>query len=121
MKKILIIDNSIDILDAVDSVLTIEGYETITSYEPGKVFELINEHQPDVILLDIMMGVHDGRNICNEIKSRPEFEHIKIILFSASRQKLKDYELCKADGILEKPFDFKDLLKAVSMFILAFV
>lgn len=121
MRKILIIDNSIDILDAVQSVLKIEGYDAVTSSNPNEIIELINTHNPEVILLDIMMGAFDGREICKEIKSHKSFEHIKIILFSASSQKLKNYQTCKADGILEKPFDFKDLLKAVGVFILAFV
>lgn len=71
--------------------------------------------EPNLILLDVMLGDHDGREICHEIKSTQHTSHISIIMISATHDlKSMDKKLCEPDDVIAKPFDIQNLIDKVS-------
>lgn len=112
-KKILIVDDDIDILEGLTFILTSEGYETQSLSKGEVVFTTLEEFQPDVILLDVLMSGSDGREICIQIKQDAKLRHIPIIMISAHPSAKKNSLECGAEEFLAKPFEIDELLKTV--------
>lgn len=113
MKKVLVVDNNDAILEVMEALLTEHHYHVLTATSYTTILPILYSEKPDMIILDVMLHNEDGRMVCQQIKSNPRTKDICIILFSASTVKLKDFEKYNADGILQKPFDMKDLLEVI--------
>jgi CheY-like chemotaxis protein len=116
-KKILIIDDDIDLVEAMRITLESEGFEIIDAQEGPKGLEKIKSEKPDLILLDVMMGTQDeGFHIAYQIRSESDISDIPIIMLTAVGQetgfhfdKEKDGDFLPVDEFLEKPIN-PDLL-----------
>lgn len=113
MKRILVIDDDIDILTVVHLILESHGLEVRSTAKWQQIFPLIDDFKPDLILLDVSLGNQDGRNLCKQIKSRVETKNLHVILFSANHNVLSTIPECLADGFIEKPFDINDLINGI--------
>ena len=78
----------------------------------------IQGFQPDIILMDVILGQEDGRELCKSLRQDPHYKQITLILFSASPKNLKDFRECGADGAIEKPFSMADLINQINFAIL---
>jgi CheY-like chemotaxis protein len=117
MAYILAVDDTRDILDALVVIMTMQGHEVKGVSTKAELLKELSIKKPDVILLDVYLNYADGREICREIKQLPEYNSIGIILISASPKLLDNFHDCKADAILEKPFDLSHLVKLVDGFV----
>lgn len=98
-------------------ILEGEGYAVSGLDNGHEVLKTIQEDRPDVLLLDVMLGDMDGRDICKEIKNGPETEDIPVIIISASHGAHTAHEKnCRANHYVDKPFDIDDLLSQVRRF-----
>ena len=114
MKRILAVDDNDDILEVLRYILEDSGYEVDTLSDGHFLFDKIKEHTPDLILLDIMLGDMDGRELCKMLKSNVETQDIPIIMISASHGLSERFKPCDApDDFLAKPFDISELLDKV--------
>jgi DNA-binding response OmpR family regulator len=111
------VDDTRDILDALVIIMTMQGHEVKGVSTKAELFKELAIKKPDVLLLDVFLSYADGRDICKEIKSTQGYESISIVLISASPRLLDNFEECKADAILEKPFDLSHLVKLVDSFM----
>lgn len=114
MKKILVVDDDIDILTVVQLVLESNGFDVMAISNWQYIYSKIDSFKPDLILLDVSLGTQDGRNICKQLKSSPQTKHISIILFSANHNVEKSIEECLADSFISKPFDINDLIQGIN-------
>ena len=110
MKKVLVVDDDIDILTVVHLVLESHGLEVQSISKWQEIFSRIDTFTPDLILLDVSLGNQDGRNLCKQIKSNPSTKDIAIILFSANHDIMKTIPECLGNGFIAKPFDINDLI-----------
>lgn len=118
-KKILIIDDDIDILDAIQLLLQDKGYEVKVSSK-GEYAESLTKNKqelPDLIVLDIMLGEKDGRIICKKLKSSPRTKHIPIIMVSAYPTSEQSTLEANADTFIAKPFESEFLLKTIKNYL----
>lgn len=113
-KKILLVDDDIDISKVVTIILENNGYEVFTHTTGMNVNEVVEKNEPQLIILDISLPGKLGTEVCREIK---EIYSIPIIFFSAHADKGSAYEKCKADGFIQKPFDIKKMLKTIDFFL----
>lgn len=113
MKKILIVDDSAELLEAMQIFLEREGYEIRILTNPLIVMQTVKEFQPDLIILDVFISGKDGRDICRSLRKNIITKYLCIMLFSASPQALKNFELYDADGFIEKPFALNDIIKKI--------
>jgi len=113
-KKILAVDDDNDILDVIRIILEDEGYEVYTLANGKHVFEFVGENYPDLILLDVMLGGMDGRDICRALKEHEEYKKIPVVMISASHN-LNNLLLMPGapDNFLAKPFDIDRLIDMV--------
>ena len=115
-KKILIAEDDEGILDAIQVMLEMEGYEVKTTTDGNTLHEM-EEELPDLLLLDIWMSGMDGRVICQFLKSQKRTQHIPVVLMSASRDLEKTSHEVGADGFLAKPFDLDELIEMVAKYV----
>jgi DNA-binding response OmpR family regulator len=110
-KKILIAEDYHDLLDFLSIFLEIHDFEVRGASSKDEIYTHIEVFQPDLILMDVILGPHDGREICREI--RQIHKRVGIILLSANAALLEDIDECDPEEIVEKPFSNEDLLKKI--------
>jgi len=114
MSKVLVVDDNEDILSVISMILDLEGFEVKCCTDGHGISETISAFSPDVILLDIMLGDMDGREVCRELKSNPKTGNIPIIMISASHNLFENKANdCQADDFIAKPFDIDNLAQKV--------
>lgn len=117
-KKILVVDDDLDILDAFQFLLEDAGYK-VTTTEKGEYAENLHDTNgglPDVIILDVLLSGKDGRLICQKLKSQEDTKHIPIIMMSAHPNAKKSVSQVGADDFLAKPFDADELLALIARY-----
>lgn len=105
-KKIFIVDDDITIHEALVAILPPNEYEVIHAYDGQNVVERVEDEQPDLVILDIIMPMGDGRDICRDIRKNPKTKDIKILMLSAMDEqsdRILGLEL-GADNYIPKPF-----------------
>jgi DNA-binding response OmpR family regulator len=111
-KKILIADDEPNIVAAVEFLLRRNGYEVHVARDGEEALKLVEACQHDLVLLDVMMPQKSGYEVCQRMRERPDWRHIKIIMLSA---KGRDAEVNKglsmgADVYVTKPFSTRELM-----------
>ena len=113
MEKILVVDDNKDILQVVQLVLEVRGYEVMPIWDGNETIKAVKDFSPDLILLDVLLGSVSGIEICNEIKSNPDTKDVCIIMFSAHAKGDDVLKLCPADAFIAKPFDIHHLSETI--------
>lgn len=114
MAHILVVDDDADLLELVSLVLKRSHYKVTALQDGAKVMQLVEDGNPDVILMDIYLGETDGRTICRDLKTNDKFHNIPVILYSAgniTNQSIKD---SMADSFIVKPFNNAEILNKIS-------
>ena len=111
-ETILVIDDDPGMLDFLKQRLIPEGF-TVSTAASGK--DGINEamiHQPDLILLDLVMPTQDGMTVCQALRANPKTQSIPIIVVTGvlSPGQLEQAMAAGADDFVSKPVDLTDLL-----------
>lgn len=114
MQRILAVDDDKDILEVLQLILEDSGYEVDTLADGHQLFDRIEKHQPDLIILDIMLGNMDGRELCRTVKTKKETHDIPVILLSASHTIANNLKQNgNPDDFIAKPFDIDVLIQRV--------
>lgn len=116
-KKILVVDDEESILDAVKLILEDEGYSVKTIFKGEEVYKEVDNFNPHLILLDVLMSGKDGRTICKNLKSNEKTKDIPIVMISAhpsAEESIKEY---KANDFLPKPFKVDELLEILDKYL----
>jgi len=114
-KKILIVDDEPNIVTALEYLLQRSGYEVLLAQDGAAALQQVERHVPDLVLLDVMMSVKSGYEVCQRMREHADWRHIKIIMLSA---KGREAEVNKglslgADFYVTKPFSTKDLVAKI--------
>jgi DNA-binding response OmpR family regulator len=113
-KRILIVDDDIDLLMLLERKLKQEGYETETAVSLPEAEELIVYFDPHLVLLDVNLRGEDGRQLCWKIKHQPVYRIAKVVIISGFDYNPARAALFGADDILPKPFHMDYLLNRIS-------
>jgi DNA-binding response OmpR family regulator len=112
-KKILVVDDDTDLLEIMKFLLADAGYKVRTCETGKQILNTIKKFKPDLVILDIILGNLDGRNLCRAIKTDKHTKLIPVIIISAVDD-LDDITLTVGtNGILSKPFDIDSLLSCI--------
>ena len=116
-KRILVVDDTEDILLVLSRRLTSWGYEAYTASSGEKGLEIAFEKVPDLILLDIMMPRMKGRDVCARLKADPKTKHIPVIFLTALglADHVKAGMDVGGDDYLVKPFEPAELKKRIAV------
>jgi len=114
-KMILIVDDEPSIIVPVQFLMEQNGYDVMVAFSGEEAMEVIEENQPDLILLDIMLPVIDGFEVCQRVRENLEWNKIKIILLTAlgSDANVEKGLALGADAYITKPFSNVDIVEKV--------
>jgi DNA-binding response OmpR family regulator len=115
MKRILIIDDELDMAETMAILLKDEGYVASAMADALKAIEGIKQDPPHLVILDVMMPIVNGLDIVRLMKKDSKMSSIPILLMSASKEPDMDNE--KWNQFLRKPFDIYELIKIVKILI----
>jgi len=118
-KKILVVDDEVDLVETVRFPLEIEGYHVLVAYDGEDALSQARKENPDLILLDLMLPKLDGYKVCRLLKFDERYKHIPILMLTAKTQE-KDKVIGMETGANEyitKPFDIDSLLKMVKEYL----
>ena len=110
--KILVVDDDTNICELLRLYLEKEGYETIVVNDGEAALEAAAKHNPDMLLLDIMLPKLDGWQVCREIRKSSAVPIIMLTAKGETFDKVLGLEL-GADDYVTKPFDAKEVVARV--------
>ena len=111
--KLLIAEDDLHIRQGLATLLASEGYECIAAADGDEAWELYQQHQPDLVLLDIMMPKQDGYAVCRRIRQHNEV--LPVIFISAKSEEIDQVlglEL-GADDYIKKPFGSREVIARI--------
>lgn len=111
-KKVLIADDEQNIVISLEFLMKREGFEVFVASDGESALQIMAEHRPDLVLLDVMMPKRNGYEVCQQIRANPAWQDTKVIMLTA---KGREIEITKgmalgADAYVTKPFSNKDLV-----------
>ena len=114
-RKILIVDDEPNIVTALEYLLQKSGYEVVLAQDGEAALRQVEAHLPDLVLLDVMMSAKSGYEVCQRMRERADWQHIRIIMLSA---KGREAEVSKglslgADLYVTKPFSNQELIAKI--------
>lgn len=118
-KRILVVDDELDLVETVRFALELEGYEVLVAHNGEEALNLARKESPDLILLDLMLPKLDGYKVCRLLKFDERYKHIPILMLTAKTQE-KDKAMgfeTGANEFITKPFDMDDLMKKVKGYL----
>lgn len=111
-KKILVVDDEKPIADILQFNLKKEGYTVYCAYDGDQAIEMVEEINPDLLLLDIMLPNRDGMEVCREVRKKYDMPIIMLTAKDSEIDKVLGLEL-GADDYVTKPFSTRELLARV--------
>lgn len=113
-KRVLVIDDIGVILDLVEYMLQMEGYEVVTATDAACALAQIEKITPDLILLDLMMPQMNGYEFLAQLQQRQNhYAAIPILLLTVSELTVDEVKQLGVAGYLRKPFHQKELLSKI--------
>ena len=110
--KILVVDDEPDAVELVSFNLKAAGFDVVTAADGVEALKRAKEHQPDLLVLDVMLPEVDGLEVCKIIRRDPSVAHIPIIMLTAKAAEIDrvlGLEL-GADDYVTKPFSPRELV-----------
>jgi DNA-binding response OmpR family regulator len=119
--RILIVDDEPNIVLSLEFLLRKEGYEVATAPNGGEALHQTAAFRPHLIVLDVMLPVVDGFEVCRQLRADPAQTELKILLLTA-RGRAAEVErgvAVGADTYMTKPFATRDLVAKVRQLLAA--
>ncbi|MFC3108678.1 response regulator transcription factor [Undibacterium arcticum] len=113
--KILIVDDEPNIVVSLEFLMQQTGYEVSVARDGDQALTQMAEFQPDLVLLDVMLPLRNGFEVCQKIRENSAWNRVKVVMLSAKGREL---EVSKglalgADAYITKPFSTKELIAQV--------
>ena len=114
--RVLVVEDNHNILISIEFLLQNAGYAVITANDGVRGWAALEDHQPDLVVLDIMLPELDGFTLCRRLRATPALKATKVLILSARGH---DAEIEKglqlgADAYMRKPFGTRELLDTVA-------
>ena len=117
MQKILLIEDNLEMRENTAEILELANYKVFSAQNGKEGVKFAQEHNPDLIICDIMMPELDGYGVLHMLSMNPQTSSIPFIFLTAKAEKT-DYRKgmnMGADDYLKKPLDDMELLQAVEI------
>ncbi len=114
-RRVLIVDDDPNIIGFVKLLLEAEGYSVATAGNGKEALDVVKQHQPRVVLLDMVMPVMDGWEFSRQLRADGH-KNVDVVVMSASVDARRTSSQIGASAYLSKPFDLDNLLGCVASF-----
>jgi two-component system, OmpR family, KDP operon response regulator KdpE len=110
---VLVVEDDRNIVDLIRSNLLARGHFVIVSRDGSDLLQLLDAHEPDIVLLDLMLPAADGFDLCQRVRER---SNVGILVISARRSETDKVRALNlgADDYLTKPFGVEELLARIN-------
>jgi DNA-binding response OmpR family regulator len=114
-KKILVVDDKENIVLSLEFLMKKAGYDVCTASDGVEALAAIAADPPDLILLDVNMPTKNGFEVCEAVRARNEWSHIRIIMLTAHGRDIEREKglALGADDYLTKPFAIQEVVSKV--------
>lgn len=113
-KTVLVIEDDPWTRTITTALLAGEGFAVVEAKNGEEGVSLAHVHQPDAVLLDLALPTKSGLDVLHELKGDAATDMIPVIIVSAYSSLINDADACQAVGIIQKPFDYDDLVGHVA-------
>lgn len=116
IRQVVYIEDRQEMIDLVRLILHRKGFEIIGATMGSEGIDLIHQHTPDLILLDLMMPDMDGWEVYQRIKADERTQNIPVIVITAKAQtidKVLGLHIAKVDDYISKPFNPQELIESI--------
>jgi len=118
-RTVLLVDDEPNIILSLEFLIEQAGYEARVAHDGETALKAIEEHKPDLVLLDVMLPKRDGFDVCESIRANPAWNDIRIVMLTA---KGRDSEREKglalgADAYITKPFSTREAMEQIKRFL----
>ena len=113
--KVLVVEDDRSLADVLNYNLKMAGYETIVAYDGQDGLLQAQIKSPDIVILDLMLPVIDGQDVCRRLRADPSLRDLMIVMLTAKAEEsdeLVGFSL-GADDYITKPFSVKILLERI--------
>lgn len=113
--KILVVDDEPDVVTMIENALKPDGFVVVKAYDGIVALDLVSAEHPDLILLDIMMPMMSGYEVCEQIKANPQTQHIPVVCITSAHapDALAQSQRVGAATLITKPFLPAELLAQI--------
>ena len=111
-QKIVVVEDDINIAELLRLYLEKDGFEVLIAHDGGEGLRLAESENPDLVMLDIMLPVMDGWQVCRAIRKNSKTPIIMLTAKGETEDKVTGLEM-GADDYIVKPFEVKELLARV--------
>jgi len=111
---ILLVDDDKDICVMVEAILKFAGHNVQSCSIPDQLPQMLNNTQPRLLLMDMLLSGTDGRDVCRRLKAVDNASQVKIIMMSAHPDADKSCREAGADDFISKPFDMDYFIEKVN-------
>jgi CheY-like chemotaxis protein len=115
VRTLLIVDDEDGVRALVRMTLESEKYQILEARGGAEAISLVKRHQPDLVLLDVMLPDSSGIDVCRALKADPDTRAATVVMLTAKAQSsdLEEAEAAGADGYFTKPFSPVALMQRV--------
>lgn len=114
MANILVVDDDPDIGTMLRMMLEFKGYNVKLVNRAGQTFDVLRQHEIDLVILDMLIAGDNGTDVCASIRSNKESANLPVMMISALPDARQSCLEAGANEFLSKPFEMQDLLAKVN-------
>jgi len=113
--KILVVDDEPDVVMFIARALNSEGFDVMSAYDGISALDIAENESPDLVILDIMMPMMSGYEVCEQLKANPQTKHIPIVCVSSAHNPNARERSIGAGAVtlLLKPFSPAELIAQI--------
>jgi len=115
--RIMVVDDDPEVRLMIEAALT-EQYEVCHAHDGLDALEKLDKYEPDFLILDLLMPLMSGTEVCESIRRNPKFQNMQVLFLSAhdTREEIQQAYACGGNLFLSKPIDPARLLRNVNVF-----
>ncbi|GAB2765850.1 response regulator transcription factor [Salinimicrobium soli] len=111
--KLLVVDDDSGIGEMLRTLLEFYGYEVIVTEKPGETEALIEKHDIDLVMLDMLISGVNGTDVCARLRQHETHSDIPVLMMSALHEADKKCKNAGADDFIAKPFEMEELINRI--------
>ncbi len=114
-KSVLVVDDEPNIVLSLEFLMKQAGFDVRVAHDGDEALAAVKERIPDLILLDLMIPKRDGYDVCQRIRSNPDWKDIRVIMLTAKGREIDREKgmALGADEYVTKPFSTRELTERV--------
>lgn len=116
---ILLVDDDPHLMHVLAMFFDLEGYHVLKARDGQQALDLLQEYQPDLVLLDLMMPGVGGLEVCKQIRANQKFKTVPVVIFTAADTREEELKAAGADRFIAKPYSLDGLRETVREMIAA--